>query len=197
MGAHAEDPQLRGLSVSGKEDSRFRIFCAVGLSGASNPLCAELRASTCFSNLTLRDTHFWSDSGAGAAVIRALVSHPCLETLSMEFETPNDEAGKAAAGAALGALVAANSPALRKLILFQCQLSDVGLAPVFAALNLNTHLRKLSCQFSAISEAFVRDAVLPAVRANVGLHRLSLHPGVEWPDARLVQRIVANRAYQG
>ena len=163
----------------------------------SAALCAALRASTCFIDLTLRNTRFWSDSGAGAAVIRALVSHPSLESLSMQFETPNDDAGKAVAGAALGVLVAANSPALRNLSLFQCQLSDVGLAPVFAALPLNTHLRELNCQYSGISEAFVHDAVLPAVRANVGLRRLSLYPGVEWPDARLAQRIVAIRAYQG
>ena len=139
-------------------------------------LCAALRSSDSIIELSFHDTHFWRVSAAGVEVIRALVTHPSLQKLSLAFETPATEAGKAAAGAALGALVAANSPALHELSLFQCQLSDAGLAPVFAALHLNTHLRSLNCRFTSVSEAFVRDAVLPAVRANVGLQTLRCHP---------------------
>ena len=160
-------------------------------------LCAALRSSTGFIKLSFRDTHFWRS--AGVEVVRALVAHPSLHKLSLASETPATEASKAAAGAALGALVATNSPAFHELSLFQCQLSDAGLAPVFAALRLNTHLRSLNCGFSAVSEAFVRDAVLPAVRANVGLQALRLHPvhqGADWPDARRAEFIVRIRQHQ-
>jgi hypothetical protein len=161
-------------------------------------LCDALRANTHFSKLSLHDTHLWRVPAAGAAVIRALVAHPSLHTLHLRFETPDSEAGKAAAGAALGALVAANSPALRTLCLFQCQLSDAGLAPVFAALHVNTHLRSLNCQYSAVSEPFMRDAVLPAVRANAGLRTLHFwgERGVNWPSARHAEIIVNYRDRQ-
>jgi hypothetical protein len=37
------------------------------------------------------------------------------------------------------------------------------------ALPANTHLRVLDCSHTGLSEAFMRDQVLPAVRANAWL----------------------------
>jgi hypothetical protein len=62
--------------------------------------------------------------------------------------------------------VAANAPALRELNLDSCHLSDVGLGPLADALPANTHLRVLNCRGNLLSEAFMRDRLLPAVRAN-------------------------------
>ncbi len=72
----------------------------------------------------------------------------------------------AAAGAPLGTLVAANAPALQELNLRFCQFTDAALAPLVDALPANTHLRMLDCRNNLLSEAFKRDRLLPAVRAN-------------------------------
>ena len=73
------------------------------------------------------------------------------------------------AGAALAALLCANAPALQHLNCSDCALTDVGLAPLFAALPHATHLRELNCSTNGVSASFARDVLLPAVRANSSL----------------------------
>jgi hypothetical protein len=52
------------------------------------------------------------------------------------------------------------------------------------------HLRTLDCRYSELSDAFVRDSLLPAVRANSSLHKLDT-----WLDAaREVEVLVQRRA---
>ncbi len=75
-------------------------------------------------------------------------------------------------GAALGALLAANAPALTVLHVGYCILTDAGMAPLLEALPRNTHLRELNIAGNYISEAFARDVLLPAVRANASLRVL-------------------------
>jgi hypothetical protein len=53
-----------------------------------------------------------------------------------------------------------------------CDLGDAGLRLLFDALPGNTHLRTLDCRRNTLSDAFVRDELLPAVRANASLHKL-------------------------
>jgi hypothetical protein len=77
-----------------------------------------------------------------------------------------------AAGAALGALVAANAPALTELNASYSNLRDAGLRPLFAALPHNTHLRSLSVAYNAMSAELARDVLLSAVRANTSLRQL-------------------------
>ncbi len=84
---------------------------------------------------------------------------------------------QAAAGAALGALVAANAPALTELDVSWCHLGDDGLRPLFEALPQNTHLRMLKCEGNGSSREFGRDVALPAVRANASLRQLELDWG--------------------
>jgi hypothetical protein len=89
---------------------------------------------------------------------------------------------EAAAGAALGALVAANAPALTVLDVSSSNLDDAGLRPLFEALPANTHLRTLNVSYNNTSAAFARDVLLPAVRANTSLTKLLAlyddeHPG--------------------
>ena len=104
-------------------------------------------------------------------MMRALTGHPHLRELDLSDNSPW-EAEQSIAGAALGALVAADSPALQVLIVRYAELGDAGLAPLFEALPRNSHLRELQCCFTGPSEAFARDVALPAVRANTSLREL-------------------------
>jgi Ran GTPase-activating protein (RanGAP) involved in mRNA processing and transport len=78
----------------------------------------------------------------------------------------------APAGAALGALIAANAPALRRLSINECLLGNAGMQPLINALRSNTHLRALTCNGNGMSAAFARNVLLPAVRANTSLTTL-------------------------
>jgi hypothetical protein len=109
-------------------------------------------------------------AAAATALLGALTAHPSLQTLSLGYDAVND----ALAAAALGALVGANAPMLRTLLVYQCFLGDAGLGPLADALPANTHLRCLAVSGNDVSEAFVRDRLLPAVRANASLTHLEL-----------------------
>jgi hypothetical protein len=71
------------------------------------------------------------------------------------------------AGAALGALIAANSPALRDLRFHASGLSDAGMSLLVDALPRNTHLEMLLCTRHGASAAFVRERLLPALRPGL------------------------------
>jgi hypothetical protein len=101
---------------------------------------------------------------------------------------------QAAAGAALGALVAANAPALHELDVSWSELADAGLGPLVDALPRNTHLRTLNLSDGdgqGMSEAFVRDRLLPAVRANSSLRELDT--GLDWESALEAEELVRQR----
>jgi hypothetical protein len=70
-----------------------------------------------------------------------------------------------AAGQALGALLRANLPSLRTLIVDNCHLGDEGLAPLLDGLAANTHLRELECLENETSEEFERNRLAPALDA--------------------------------
>jgi hypothetical protein len=112
-----------------------------------------------------------------AALLRALAGHAHMEALTLEGDM---RASGEALGPALGALVAANAPALASLRVAGCMLGDVGMRPLVAALRVNTHLRTLECGRSALSAAFAREALLPAVRANTSLVELSVGENALW-----------------
>jgi hypothetical protein len=138
---------------------------------------AALLADALGANTTLRifqldGVLLWDDTEAGFAVMTALTAHPSLQGL---FLANNEmHIGNAvAAGAALGALVAANAPALQTMNVSYSPLGDAGLAPLFGALARNTHLHILHCEDSAMSDAFARDTFLPAIRANTTLRELA------------------------
>jgi hypothetical protein len=156
-------------------------------------LGAALRANTRLTMLYFGNAGVWRTVAAGTTLVDALVGHPSLQTLRLTFDGPYSAAGRAAAGAALGMLIAANTPALHKLDVSNSALRNEGLAPIFEALPANTHLRWLDCASSGASEAFVRDALLPAVHANTSLRTLNL-AGLNWPSARQAEDFVSNRA---
>ena len=127
-----------------------------------------LRGNCSVRHLCLSCTE-WGDAGAAVALLRAVTGHPSLQELHFYGL---GQAEHAAAGVALGALIAANASALHALELGHVSGDDEALRPLFHALPSNTHLRTLAVSSDGLSEAFARDTLLPAVRANALLRVL-------------------------
>jgi hypothetical protein len=126
-------------------------------------LGAALRASTTtLTSLALHYTRLWEEPAAGVALLNALTAHPSL--CELDFVGNDVGAAQQQAGAAFGALIAANAPTLRSLDIRQCGLGDAGMGPLVDALPHNTHLQTLDCRGNGMSDAFVRDRLLPALR---------------------------------
>jgi hypothetical protein len=146
---------------------------------AAMAFAAALRACKRLTHLSLTDIGLLAargSVGAEAALMASLVGHPSLEDLSVgEFPGNTGEfAAPALLGAWLGAVVAANTPAL-KCFCFSCaSLSDADALPFFASLAFNTHLRWIVIYHHSLSIDFMRDVALPAIRANTSLRRASV-----------------------
>ena len=132
-------------------------------------LADALATSRTLTRLNMAAARFWHDTAAATAIMRALTGHLCLQALCLSYNDPPDQF---AAGAALGALVAADAPALAVLSVQGSDFGDAGLGGLFYALPRNSHLRALTCFSMGMSEAFARGVVLPAVRANTSLRVL-------------------------
>ena len=130
------------------------LFCTCALIDvAGAALVADaLRVTTTLTELHLRSVRLCEDMGVAGAILRALVGHPSLRTLRISGEYANVD-NRRAFGAMLGALIAADAPALRVLYCDNCWLGDAGLAPIFAALPGNCHLRELHVSNNAMSAA--------------------------------------------
>jgi hypothetical protein len=141
---------------------------------AARVLAAALRANSTLTSLSLFNTGVFNDPAAAVELLGALTGHASLRVLDLKHNRRPVAAHPEAAGAALGALVAANAPALTQLDVAVCDLGGVGLRALFEALPANTHLRKLECSYNFINNAFAADVVLPAVRANASLRQVEL-----------------------
>jgi hypothetical protein len=148
---------------------------------AAAALAPALRANATLTTLHLAALRLWDDLAAAATLLGALAAHPSLRALSIRGSSVR-HADRAAAGASLAALLAANAPALTELDVAFCNLGDDGLAPLLQALRANTHLRALACPVNDITEAFAADVLLPAVRASGSLRALSACHDDTWPD---------------
>jgi hypothetical protein len=155
---------------------------------AAEVLGDALRACSTIEELTLAGRRsLWGDVAA-ATVLNAVVGHGSLRRLRISL---NSEAGHApAAGAAIGALVAANAAALATLDISHCAWGDADLSPLVDVLAHNTHLRVLHCCGSHLTEPFMRNRLLPAVRANTSLRELT---GLTWDSARAAEDAVRSR----
>ncbi len=132
-------------------------------------LSDALRMNTQLSHLFLIAVRLWDDCDAATTLLSALVGHPSLRELSIR-DNPIPAEHAVRAGAVLAALVAADTPALLKLDVSECYMGEAGLRPLFEALPRNSHLEQLYCADNNNgSEAFARDVLLPAVRANKSL----------------------------
>jgi hypothetical protein len=104
---------------------------------------------------------------------------------------------QAAVGQLLGALVAADAPALRELDVANGFLGETVLGPLCAALPHNTHLLTLDCSGNETMDvAFARDVLLPAVRANTSLRTLFARNDDDDVNilVREAERVIAERA---
>jgi hypothetical protein len=156
-----------------------------------------LRANATLTALTLYSTQLWSDHAGAATLLGALTGHASLRQLGVTGEWLSmSEEDKLHAGMLLGALVAANAPALTALDVSSSELSDDGMRPLFEALPRNSHLRTLNCSMNRISNAFAADVLLPAVRANTLSARALSASGVQpQPDAaREAEELVKSRS---
>jgi hypothetical protein len=153
---------------------------------------AALRDNATLTFVHLASVDLWHVPAAGALLVAALAAHPQLEKLELASNPARNH--QAAAGAALGALLAADSPALHTLDVERCGLGDAGLGLLFDGLARNTHLRTLRCSGNGLSDACVHTHVLPAVRANASLQALHLSDFNERSAAMTVaQEIVDER----
>jgi hypothetical protein len=143
---------------------------------AARVLAAALRANATLTSLELNHAGVWRDPAAAAELLGALMGHTSVQVLSLR-ENYMAAADQAAVGTALGALIAANAPALTELDVAECGLGDDGLRALFEALPANSHLRTLNCRFNDMDAAFARDVALPAVRANASLREVKLDWG--------------------
>jgi hypothetical protein len=130
------------------------------------------------TSLKLEACSFWQDAAGAASILDAVTAHRSLRTLDLTTNgIQNGEQQALALGAALGALVAANVPALRELHLSLIALNESGflaLGLLLDALPLNTHLRTLNLDRIRCTNDFARDRLLPAVRVNTSLRHLSV-----------------------
>ncbi len=155
-----------------------------------------LRANTSLTSLLLQNVDLWDNPDAAAALLAALTGHPRLRAIDLS----GNRVDGIAASAALGALVAVNATALQQLNISCNELGDTELGPLVEALRHNTYLRSLDCTYNYMSEAFARDRLLPAVRANSSLRTLKVEaPGDICPSpesACEAAALVAARAQQ-
>jgi hypothetical protein len=162
-------------------------------------LCDALRANATLTSLELGSS-MWRDAAISAALLGALTAHPSIRKLTCTGWYAYDDLGDAAtaASAALGALIAANAPALESVSMHDSLLDDAGLGPLLNALPGNTHLQELSISGDLLTEDYMRDRLLPAVRANTSLRSLSLFLSthVTGDSARKAMALVASRALQ-
>ena len=110
-------------------------------------------------------------------LLASLVAHPSMRALKIRASRAVTPRAALGIGACLHALVAADAPALKALDARCLGLRREGLSLQLRALPRNTHLETLDCSFNAVEltdldEAFARDVLLPAVRANASLARL-------------------------
>jgi hypothetical protein len=177
-------PSLVTLTIRGSPEQPRLLDAA-----AAATLGAALRADSSLRLLSLRSVDFWHDPAIARDLLRALCTRRDFVLLRLDGNEVS-LAHRVAAGAALAEFVAA-APALLNLEVNECSLGDDGLGPLVDALPGHTHLRTLLCHVNGVSEAFVRDRLLPAVRANTSLRELMLH--LPWASAREAEALVQSR----
>jgi hypothetical protein len=155
-----------------------------------------LRMNTTLTTLELGTGDLCFNLHVARQVLGALVGHPCLRELHVVQEYPldhNNDNYFIELGGALAAVIAADAPALH---VFECSsnsLDDVGLTPIVEALTLNRHLRTLDVDGNDMSEAFARERLLPAVRANTTLRQFTCCSYKPGPAAVEAEELVRRR----
>ena len=190
-------PSLTRLLCGGRLTALDVSSCDVdqALLTPSAEFCAAVAAAP-LSRLRFWMSELFVDLDAGLSLVNAVTGHPTLCHLCLACN-PVAPAGRHAVGAALGLLVAADSP-LITLDVSTCELGDDGLLPLIDALPHNTHLRRLDCEQSDFTQLSAA-RLLAAVRANVSLIELDAaweggHNHVPFPELVEAEAVVAARA---
>ena len=130
--------------------------------------------------------------GEKTAGILRRVGHATLRALHLNFDKVAVE-NRQMVGDVLGRLIAVPS-ALASLLLFGCDLSNVGLQPLFQALPGNKNLRAL--YFFGRNEICTNEfaaEVLDAVRQNTSLYALGFDKG-KFPELDIAAAFVSQRS---
>ena len=135
-------------------------------------LAAALHANTSLTFLSLGCVNLGDDIAPFNAILTSLVGHPSLAVLYLYYMWG---AHVASIGPALGALLAADAPALRELSVTGMLLGDDGAEPVVHGLAQNTHLRLLNVASSwGLGASFSLQQLLPVARAHPTLRLLGV-----------------------
>ena len=125
-------------------------------------LCAGLRSCRTLTELTLRLDPVEGATGRTVTeLLDAVATLPALTVLDLSGSEVLDTA---AFGHALGALLRADLPNLRTLVVDDCQLGDGGMALLLDGLAANTHLCELYCCDNDVSVELT-DQMMPALAA--------------------------------
>ena len=146
----------------------------------ASAVAAALAAKSTLEVLDLSSTKLADAPGEVsplAVLLASLVEHPSLRELHIVDTGTATPRAALGLGACLHALVVADTPALKALDVSLNGLRAEGLSLLLRALPHNTHLETLYCSYNTagcanVDEAFARDVLLPAVRANSSLGRL-------------------------
>jgi hypothetical protein len=172
--------------------ARTPLFDAAGAALVAD----ALRVNTTLTRLDLHCVDLCGDMRAAGAVLGALVGHQSLRKFTITRQR-----GTAAFGDALAALIAVDAPALHTLVCSCNSLEDAGLAPIVEALALNRHLRELDVRDATygnrMSEAFARERLLPALRANTTLCDFKCVIYATGPAAKEAEELVRRRGLHG
>jgi hypothetical protein len=176
-------PSLRILGVYSND---YPVIAGDGVPA----FCAALRAFI-LRHLILCRVRLFDSLPDALAVLDALTGHRSIEELGLAVNRAPSPDAQLAVGEALGRLVAADS-SLTSLDLDECNLGDVGVGPLFAALAQNTAIRTMLLTGTGISRECARDVVLPAVRANTSLRELEFgQPDI--PELMEAEQLVRQR----
>lgn len=161
--------ELRSLSFMGS------ALWGVGGDDFAAMLADALRGNTTLTSFSLTQYPHSTDPPAGVvSLLRVLAGHASLQSLSMLGMNPHNVGnGDVVIGNALGALIAANTPALTKLQFTMHILRNACLRPLCVALPSNSYLHTLEFNSGLIFDEFKAGVLLPAVRANTSLRVLN------------------------
>jgi hypothetical protein len=161
-------------------------------------ICAAVSGCTSLHTVMLDPRLALLSERAWRQLTAALAGHPSIARIQLDDEEPVDWGQElfpvwfrvrrsVEYGRGIAEIIAANSPALRRLYVCDAALEEDGLGLVVAALPRNTHLKHLSFGTSSIFESdsddslplqtfwrtdFIEDRFIPALRRMPGLRHL-------------------------
>ena len=204
LGAHTA-PALVRLLGAGSEALQVLVLTSDGepaLDAAGGAAVGDaLHANSTLTSLTLCGSGVVGNARACEALLRGARGHVSLRILRLctsdaaYLDVRPPAADAAILGNALGALLAANAPALTRLDVSDCRLGDAALTALFDGLRANTHLQHLDVSGNDASRAATRNALLRAVRACGSRRTLCAARGDASPveahaEGLVMQRIV-------